>query len=376
MALFDEVQDLQNPPMVLDALFCEEEGFEDEFEEEEEEEESENCDNGSEKKQQSFPLVLLENDLFWESDELSSLITKEEQNHFCYSDLSSDESLMAARKEAVHWFFTVKAHYGFSALTVVLAVNYFDRFTSGFKFQKDKPWMSQLTAVACLSLAAKVEETDVPLLLDLQVEESRFLFEAKTIQRMELLVLSTLKWKMHPVTPISFFSHIVRRLGLKTHLHWEFLWRCERLLLSVIPDSRFVGYLPSVLATATMLHVINEIEPFNTVEYHNQLLNVLKINEERVNQCYELMVETSVSLGFNKKQSYKRKHGSVPGSPVGVIDASFSSDNSNESWAIGALVPPRSPEPRFKRSRTQDQQMRLPPLNRFSVDVLSTSSPR
>uniref|UniRef100_A0A803NR63 B-like cyclin n=1 Tax=Cannabis sativa TaxID=3483 RepID=A0A803NR63_CANSA len=331
MALLDEVQDLQNPPMVLEALFCEEE----------------------------------ENDLFWESDELSSLITKEEQNHFCYSDLSSDESLMAARKEAVHWFFTVKAHYGFSALTVVLAVNYFDRFTSGFKFQKDKPWMSQLTAVACLSLAAKVEETDVPLLLDLQVEESRFLFEAKTIQRMELLVLSTLKWKMHPVTPISFFSHIVRRLGLKTHLHWEFYG-----------DSRFVGYLPSVLATATMLHVINEIEPFNTVEYHNQLLNVLKINEERVNQCYELMVETSVSLGFNKKQSYKRKHGSVPGSPVGVIDASFSSDNSNESWAIGALVPPRSPEPRFKRSRTQDQQMRLPPLNRFSVDVLSTSSPR
>ena len=60
------------------------------------------------------------------------------------------------------------------------------------------------------------------------------MFEAKTIQRMELLVLSTLKWRMHPVTPISFFEHIVRRLGLKSRLHWEFLWRCERVLLSVI----------------------------------------------------------------------------------------------------------------------------------------------
>jgi cyclin D3 len=59
-------------------------------------------------------------------------------------------------------------------------------------------------------------------------------FEAKTIQRMELLVLSTLKWRMNPVTPISFFDHIIRRLGLKNHLHWEFLWMCERLTLSII----------------------------------------------------------------------------------------------------------------------------------------------
>ncbi|KAM6553609.1 hypothetical protein CsatB_014371 [Cannabis sativa] len=50
MTLFDEVQDLQNPSMVLDTLFCEEEDFEDEFEEKEEEEESKNCDNGCEKK--------------------------------------------------------------------------------------------------------------------------------------------------------------------------------------------------------------------------------------------------------------------------------------------------------------------------------------
>ncbi|PHT71053.1 Serine/threonine-protein kinase CTR1 [Capsicum annuum] len=43
------------------------------------------------------------------------------------------------------------------------------RFISGFCFQKDKPWMRQLAAVVCLSIAAKMEETQVPLLLDLQV---------------------------------------------------------------------------------------------------------------------------------------------------------------------------------------------------------------
>ena len=71
-------------------------------------------------------------------------------------------------------------------------------------------------------------------MLCFQVQDTKYVFEAKTIQRMELLVLSTLKWKMHPVTPLSFLDHIIRRLGLKTHLHWEFLRRCEHLLLSVL----------------------------------------------------------------------------------------------------------------------------------------------
>ena len=32
------------------------------------------------------------------------------------------------------------------------------------------------------------------------------MFEVKTIQRIELLVLSTLQWKVNPVTPTSFFG--------------------------------------------------------------------------------------------------------------------------------------------------------------------------
>lgn len=35
--------------------------------------------------------------------------------------------------------------------------------------QKGKAWMMQLLAVACVSLAAKMDETEVPLCLDLQV---------------------------------------------------------------------------------------------------------------------------------------------------------------------------------------------------------------
>ncbi|PPR98160.1 hypothetical protein GOBAR_AA22513 [Gossypium barbadense] len=65
---------------------------------------------------------------------------------------------------------------------------------------------------------SKVEETQVPLLLDLQAEETKYVLEAKTIQRMEILVLSSLQWKMNPITPFSFLDYITRRLGIKDYL--------------------------------------------------------------------------------------------------------------------------------------------------------------
>ncbi|CAL5380987.1 unnamed protein product [Camellia sinensis] len=93
------------------------------------------------------------------------------------------------------------------------------------------PWLQWETANDGSPLPSKNKRelpvTPKSILWDAtQVEESKFVFEAKIIQRMELLVLSTLQWKMNPVTPLSFVDHIVRRFGFETDLHLEFLWRC------------------------------------------------------------------------------------------------------------------------------------------------------
>lgn len=77
--------------------------------------------------------------------------------------------------------------------------------------------------------------------------ESKFVFEARTIQRMELLVLSALEWKMHPVTPVSFFHHIIRRLPLKNHMVWEVLGMFQSHLLSIIAGKWLKHLLFSVL---------------------------------------------------------------------------------------------------------------------------------
>ncbi|XP_039050084.1 cyclin-D3-1-like [Hibiscus syriacus] len=329
----------QGSSFIFDALYCLEE-----------QEEEDRCfDNGIVNKSNPFP-VLIEQDLFWEEDELSSLLSKEEHNQLLYS-IQADGNVAEARREAVEWMLKVNAHYSFSALTAVLAINYLDRFLSSIRLQIEKPWTTQLAAVACVSLAAKVEETQVPLLLDLQVEETRYVFEAKTIQRMEILVLSSLQWKMNPVTPLSFLDYITRRLGLKDYLCWEFLRRCDHILLSVISDSRFMCYLPSVMASATMLHVVDSVEPNLGVEYENQLLGILGIDKDKVNECCELIMESATRV-FEGNESKKRRFSTVPGSPTGVIDVSFSSDSSIESWAVASSSVSSSPEPMSKKSRT------------------------
>ncbi|KAK4347887.1 hypothetical protein RND71_034226 [Anisodus tanguticus] len=272
MVLHLQVQNIQPqiPILNLDSLLCEENQSEDE-----------NLGHSEQRviKNVKKTSPLLECDLFWEDYEVETLLSKEKQNFLDFNSLITDGVLMGLRKESLEWMLSVVDHYGFTALTVVLAVNYFDRFViSGVCFQKDnnKPWMSQLVAVACISIAAKVEEIQVPLLLDLQVANAKYVFEEKTIQRMELRVLSTLQWKMNPVTPFSFIDHIIRRFGLMTNLHLEFMRRCENLILGIITDSRLLLYPPSIIATATMFYVINEIEPCNAVDYLNELIGVLK----------------------------------------------------------------------------------------------------
>lgn len=230
--------------------------------------------------------------------------------------------LSRARREMVAWVVHAVSTHGFTTQTALLSVNYLDRcFLSGvLRLQPDKPWMSRLAAVACLSLAAKVEETQVPLLLDLQLpvtsweEESGtdagagFLFEAKTVRRMELLVLSALQWRLNSVTALSFIQPLISLLCSEKRGNC-LTARCEGILLSVLDgeclfvlllflkaicsllffflltfilgtksflfllDWRWVKYSPSIWATASLLHAMD----FDETERIMSLIKVSKV---------------------------------------------------------------------------------------------------
>ena len=155
-------------------------------------------------------------------------------------------------------------------------------------------------------------------------------------------------------------------------------------------------YLPSVIASATMLIVVKDIDPCRLMEYQNQLMDALKVSkvganliisvlasaiyrfrypyfvlnlqlvnldcsfelmQETINECYKLILEIMDDQGNKHYQNGKRKHQPIPGSPNGVVDAYFSCDSSNDSWDVVLSASPS--KQMFKRSRVQDKLMML-----------------
>nr|DAD46180.1 TPA_asm: hypothetical protein HUJ06_004410 [Nelumbo nucifera] len=196
----------------------------------------------------------------------------------------------------------VHAYYSFGPLSANLSINYLDRFLSVYELPRGKAWMMQLLSVACLSLAAKVEETDMPFSLDLQVGESKFVFEARTTQRMELLVLSTLKWRMQAVTPFSNRDYFLRL--------------------------DFLDFRPSEIAAAVAMSVLREAK---TGDIEGALSCFIQhVKKERVFKCLELIRDMSLISGFEFDKVANSSVPSVPQSPIGVLDAACLSYKSDD----------------------------------------------
>lgn len=159
------------------------------------------------------------------------------------------------------------------------------------------------------------------------------------------------------------------------------------------------------------MEVIDQIEPHKSLEHQDQLLSVLKMNkvcsrtkprhfkfiacfikntsfgflifeagfeQEKVQVCYNLVVQHSKAYGngfYHSNNPHKRKHEQqAPDSPSGVIDAGFSSDSSNDSWALRAASVCSSPEPSFKKSKTEEPKMKFHSLNRVFLDIVGSPS--
>ncbi|KVH99679.1 cyclin-D4-1-like [Cynara cardunculus var. scolymus] len=254
-----------------------------------------------------------------QSDDCLALLIEKECEQFVGFDylkkLRKGNLDFVAREQAVDWIRKVHAHFNFGPLCAYLSINYLDRFLAVYEFPKDKAWMMQLLAVACLSLASKMEETEVPLILDLQVCEARFVFEAKTIQKMELLVLTTLKWRMQTVTPFSFIDAFIGKLDCDQPISRSLILRSTQLILCLINGIDFLEFRPSEIAAGVAISVVGQ----------PQISALLKhVQKERVLKCVEMV---NVLNGGCTKSI---KSGTLPQSPIGVLEAASLSYNKSD----------------------------------------------
>ncbi|XP_024028357.1 cyclin-D1-1, partial [Morus notabilis] len=229
----------------------------------------------------------------------------------------NNSGVASDRLEAVNWMLKVHGFYHFRPETAYLSVNYLDHFLLSRTLQKGKGWHFQLLSVACLSLAAKMEEISVPLLLDLQMKEPKFLFKPKTIQRMELMVMTILKWRLRKTTPFDFLHYFVHKLSCFGLIHCQHynhvISQSSDIIVLTCQVIEFLDYPPSAIAAAAVLCATDQYPGERIVVCFHQ-----RVSREKVRKCYKLMKESICLLPQIKRPKLIQL---LP-SPVGVIGES------------------------------------------------------
>ncbi|KAL4577512.1 hypothetical protein LXL04_013621 [Taraxacum kok-saghyz] len=205
-------------------------------------------------------------------------------------DDNSRNWLKCARLDAVNWIFSTREILGFQFRTAYLCLTYFDRFISRRFIDNGKDWAIQLLCIACLSLAAKMEELMVPSLSHYKAQG--YNFESSVIQRMELMVLTTLEWKMSCITPFSYLHHFLPKINDERDYDGFLVSKAIDLILDFSKDVNSMDHRPSVVAIASVLLACDDQLTRNTMEFKIGVLSSFySLEKEHIHSCYNLLKE-------------------------------------------------------------------------------------
>ncbi|KAM7252031.1 hypothetical protein ACFE04_023914 [Oxalis oulophora] len=199
--------------------------------------------------------------------------------------------LKDARLIAIQWILNTRENFGFHLQTAYLSITYLDHFLFKRSVGDDKLWAIRLLSVACLSIAAKMEECDVPALSAFVVPD--YDFESEVIQRMELLVLNTLEWKMGSITPFAYLHYFINKFASSESRPKILISRATEHVIAVVKEISSMDHRPSSIAAASVLAAYDLHLSRKSMEVE---LNVIfsssgPVEFEHVFSCYNLMQE-------------------------------------------------------------------------------------
>ncbi|KAJ6335273.1 hypothetical protein OIU78_011997 [Salix suchowensis] len=228
-----------------------------------------------------------------EDEYLALLANQEPHSGFANDTLVIDSWFRNARLEAITWILRTRKTFGFHFHTVYLSMIYFDRFISSRSIDRRHSWVVKLISVACISLASKMEEVQVPSLPEFQTDG--VIFESKSVQRVELGILSTLQWRMNYATPFAFIRHFIMKFSRQDSPPRETISRTVRYILALMKERHSMSHRPSVIAAAASLVVINNSLTRTTLETRmNSVAYPGFLNVEDVFRCYSLLQQLDV----------------------------------------------------------------------------------
>ncbi|CAI9780788.1 unnamed protein product [Fraxinus pennsylvanica] len=263
-------------------------------------------------------------------DEYIQLLIQKESNFQSDGNGSSIESekewFKCARLDAITWILETRAYFGFQFRTAYLSIIYFDQFFSRTSIDDSKLWAIRLLSVACLSLAAKMEEPTVPALSEYHVDE--YNFKGNVIMKMELLVLSTLEWKMSSITPFAYLNYFSTKFCGESRCE-ELSKQAVELILAVIKEINVGEFRSFIIAAAA---VLASYEYQLTEENVETKMNVIpswgSLDKEDIFSCYNLLRKIRF-VKFNTPKSVIS---------LNLLSSQSSSDHALENSSITSIV--------------------------------------
>ncbi|XVE87011.1 hypothetical protein DITRI_Ditri18aG0081300 [Diplodiscus trichospermus] len=223
---------------------------------------------------------------------------------------TSKSWLECARLDAIEWIVNSRATFGFQMHTVYLTVTYFDRFLSKKPIDDGKLWVIRLLSVACLSIAAKMVECRAPALSEFPTED--YQFENKVIQRMELLVLSTLEWKMDSITPFAYLHYFISKLYGESRPK-GLVSKALELIMDIIKEIHsLVNHRPSIIAAAAAIAASDGGLTRKAMEFKMDFISLWgSLENEHIFSCYKMMQELEMRKSKTPKFVISSNYSSV-----------------------------------------------------------------
>ncbi|XP_022143908.1 putative cyclin-D7-1 [Momordica charantia] len=208
-----------------------------------------------------------------------------------YKEFLESKNLVFVRLRCIQWLIKCRIRWSLSHGTVFLAANYLDRFISKNRCKEWKNWMVELLAVACLSVACKFHESYPPTLTEIQMEEMDHVFDGSSIERMEMILLKVLEWRLCSPTPYSYIQ-LLESMELEAEVGGKFLMpNITQLLLGAVLDYNLVDFRPSLLAVSAVWccpdYFLPPITSQTRLSYITRMFN--QHPEDEMMKCREVM---------------------------------------------------------------------------------------
>jgi Cyclin, N-terminal domain/Cyclin, C-terminal domain len=191
---------------------------------------------------------------------------------FCSRDANGNSrapSDATCRQVMYYWMVRVVDFFPcMSRETAAFAMSYLDRFLqsdAGAEARRKRS-VFQLASIACLYVAVKIHEHSAvsPTFLE---KLSNAEFTVKDVERMEVLILQSLKWRLSTPTALAFLRHylaIIPSMMLNGSTREEVLQIAKYQTEVALSDYKYVTVNASTVAYCALLNALDTFHVDNT----------------------------------------------------------------------------------------------------------------